>query len=268
MDVGPDRGKNLMRAEKLCEHAARNGADIICLPELFSYMGSFAKPRKVAEDLNGPSLSMIKRVAKKRGVFIIAGSILELTPKGLPLNTSFLVGTDGKIKARYSKLHLFDIRIPGRIIFEESKFMRPGSHVTVAKTPFGKIGFAICNDLRYPEIFRKMSLAGAGIIFVVSAFTKFTGRRHWLALNRVRAIENLCYIAAVNQSGKNFDGVRFFGSSVVIDPWGKILKEGPPKGDALVMCKIDLGEIGRVRKQLPALKKVRKSYKMTVFGRK
>lgn len=263
MDVGPCRENNLMRAEKLLARAARRGADIICLPELFS--GSFTKPRETAEDVNGPSLSMVKTAAKRHGVFIVAGSILERTRRGLPLNTCFLVGPDGKIRARYSKLHLFDIRIPGKIIFEESKSMRPGGHVTVAKTPFGKIGFAICNDLRYPEIFRKMSLAGAEIIFVAAAFTKFTGRNHWLALNRVRAVENLCYIAAVNQSGKNSDGVRFFGSSVVINPWGKILKEGPSKGDALIMCEIDLGKIVRVRKQLPALKKIRKRYRLRAF---
>lgn len=261
MDIGADREKNLSRAKELVASAARAGAGCVCLPELFSYMGAFKESRAVAEDANGPSVSLMEELAKKYRIHIVAGSILEKTKRGLPLNTCFLIGPDGKIKTRYSKLHLFDINIPGRIKFEESKFMQPGRYVTVAATPFGKIGFAICNDLRYPEIFRKMVTAGARIIFVPAAFTKFTGRKHWLLLTRARAIENQCFIAAVNQSGKNADGVRFFGSSVIIDPWGKILKEGPLRGDAVIACTIDLKFADTIRRQLPALKKIRKTYK-------
>lgn len=258
LNVGPDRADNLRRAERLAVKAARGGADFVCLPELFSYMGSFLRPRDAAEDPGGPSMSMLKRIAEEYDVYIVAGSILEHTRKGLPLNTCFFIAPGGRIAARYSKMHLFDIHVPGRIRFEESKFMRPGDHATVADTPFGRIGFAICNDLRYPELFRKMALAGARIIFVPSAFTKFTGRDHWIALNRVRAIENQCYIVAVNQSGKNAQGVRFFGSSVVVDPWGRVLAEGPPKGDTLITCAIDPALVDSIRRQLPALKKVRR----------
>jgi len=110
-----------------------------------------------------------------------------------------------------------------------------------------------------------MVLAGARIIFVPSAFTKFTGRDHWIALNRVRAIENQCFIAAVNQSGKNADGVHFFGSSMIIDPWGRVLKEGPSKGDAIVTCAIDLSLVDKIRRNLPALKKVRDFYRIKFF---
>lgn len=241
------------------------GAQLICLPELFSYMGSFRHPRRIAEDVRGPSIAMLRRLAEEYAIHIVAGSILERRPGRLPLNTCFFLGPDGGTISRYSKLHLFDIRVPGKIRFEESRCMRPGSHASVAWTPFGMVGFAICNDLRYPELFRRMALAGARIIFVPSAFTKFTGRDHWIALNRVRAIENQCYIVAVNQSGKNSGGVRFFGSSLVADPWGKVVKEGPPRGDSIIACTIDLKRVDLIREQLPALRKVRKSCRLRVW---
>jgi predicted amidohydrolase len=266
MDVGPDRTENLRTAWLLTDRAARGGADIVCLPELFSFGGPFRHPRRIAESKTSPSVMLLRRLAEEYGISIVAGSILERTPGRLPLNTCFFIGPTGKIVARYSKLHLFDIHIPGKILFRESKSMRRGRHATVAATPFGIVGFAICNDLRYPELFRRMATAGARIIFVPSAFTKFTGREHWIALNRVRAIENQCYVAAVNQSGKNAAGVHFFGSSVIVDPWGKILKEGPPKGDALVSCTIDLARVDEIRRQLPALKKILPSYPLKRMG--
>jgi deaminated glutathione amidase len=260
LDVGPDRTDNLNRAKKLVSRAAKRGSDIVCLPELFSYMGSFHDPNSVAETESGPSLSMLRELADRHKIFIVGGSILMKRRQGLPSNTCFMIDHGGKIVSRYSKMHLFDIEIPGKIKFLESKFMCPGRSVSVTNSRFGKLGAAICNDLRYPELFRKMSIAGCRIIFVPAAFTKFTGRDHWIALNRVRAIENQCYIVAVNQSGMNTTGVHFFGSSLIIDPWGKVLKEARPDGDQLITCKIDLGFVDKIRKQLPALAKIRKSY--------
>jgi predicted amidohydrolase len=266
LDVGPDREDNLDRALKLIARAAKRNADIVCLPELFSYMGSFARPKQAAEPRLGLSISTMRKAARDFGLYIVAGSILERAPRGLPLNTCYFIGPSGRIISRYSKLHLFDIDIAGKIHFHESKAMQTGRHITVVNTPFGMVGFAICNDLRYPEIFRKMALAGARIIFVPSAFTKFTGRDHWIALNRVRAIENQCYIIAVNQSGKNISGVRFFGSSIIVDPWGKVLREGPPKGDAIITCDLNLLLVDKIRRQLPALKKVRRLYPIRRFS--
>jgi len=265
MDVGPDRDKNLSRAKTLIEKAMNENPDVICLPELFSYMGSFHDPQSVAETKRGPSITMLCDIAAHHRVHIVAGSVLERTSKGRPKNTCFFIGPNGRIISGYSKMHLFDIHVPGKIRFEESKFMTPGKNVAVAKTSFGRVGFAICNDLRYPEIFRRMILAGARIIFLPAAFTKFTGRDHWISLIKVRAIENQCYVVAVNQSGKNADGVRFFGSSIACDPWGNFIKEGPPKGDAVLACEIDLGNVDRIRRDLPALKKIRRSYPLRIY---
>ena len=262
MDVGPDREKNLAKTHHLIDSAARKKPDIICLPELFSYMGSFHNSKSVAESKSGPSLTLIKELAVKHRTYIVAGSILEKTAKGLPKNTCYTVSPKGKILSSYSKMHLFDIHVPGKIRFNESNSMQPGKSATILKTPFGKIGFAICNDIRYPELFRKMVLAGAEIIFLPAAFTKFTGRKHWIALNKVRAIESQCYVIAVNQSVKNVDGVRFFGASLASDPWGKILCEGPAKGDTILTCTINMSDLRKIRQHLPALEKIHKSYRV------
>lgn len=261
-DVGADLDRNLDKAKRLVEHAAHRGADIVCLPELFHYMGPFKKFRGVVETANGPSIDLMRDLAKKFQIHIVAGSILEKFGRKKPKNTCFVISPSGDIICRYSKMHLFDINIPGKIRMEESKAMSPGRQAAIVKTKFGTFGFAICNDLRYPELFRKMVLAGAEIIFVMAAFTKFTGRDHWLALNRVRAIENQCFIVAVNQSGKSASGIRFFGSSIAVDPWGRILAEGPPRGDAVILCDIDLGLAMRLRRHLPALGKIRASYRL------
>jgi predicted amidohydrolase len=168
-------------------------------------------------------------------------------------------------------MHLFDFEerppLPLReregvrgIIYLESKAMAAGKNLTVAKTPFGKIGFVICNDLRYPEAFRKLTLAGCRIIFNSSAFTERTGKEHWHGLNRVRAFENQLYIVSTNQSGHNADGVKYYGHSIVVDPWGNIVTEGPSDGDVILYADIDLGKVDEIRKQLPALKKIHKKY--------
>lgn len=256
LDVGPDRNDNLARAQALIARAAQQGATVACLPELFHYMGDFHPPCPAAETPSGPSITSLRQLAATHRMMIVAGSLLERRGKGLPLNTTLLIDRTGAIRARYSKMHLFDIAIPGKIHYSESTVMRPGSSATIAQTPVGVFGFAICNDLRYPELFRRMIVAGAEVIFVPAAFTRFTGRDHWLALTRVRAIENQCFIVAVNQSGRNDRGVEFFGSSLVVDPWGRVLTEGPGHGDKLLTCKIDLTICRTLRKQLPALRKI------------
>ncbi|MBU1568968.1 MAG: carbon-nitrogen hydrolase family protein, partial [Proteobacteria bacterium] len=238
-----DKSANLEKAERYCREAARNGAGIITLPEMFNWMGPFSETKKVAETKDGPAITMLRSIAHESGCYIVAGSILERQNKGLPLNTTFFVGRKGEIISRYSKMHLFDLEIPGEIEYLESKAMAAGRNLAVAKTPFGKVGFVICNVLRYPEAFRKLTLAGCKIIFNSSAFTERTGKEHWHGLNRVRAFENLIYIVSTNQSGHNADGVKYYGHSMVVDPWGKIVTEGPPDGDVILYADIDLSKV-------------------------
>lgn len=265
MDVGPDIHDNLERAYGLCRKARGRGGDILCLPELFSYMGHFHDPRELALTIGRRSLDALKAMASDFRSYIVGGSVLEPQRRGLPRNTCYFVSPKGKIVSKYSKIHPFDIHVPGKIRFEESKYTQAGKTVSLADTPFGKIGFAICNDIRYPEIFRRLVLAGAETIFITAAFTKFTGREHWIALNKVRAVENQCFIVSVNQSGKNIDGVRFFGSSLACDPWGNVIAEAPGKGDAVIIVDIETSMLKRIRRELPALKKIRKSYPVKCY---
>ncbi len=279
LDVGADKAANLAKAERYCREAARSGADIIALPEMWNWMGPFDRTREVAENENGPSIRMLKKIAKEFKCFIVGGSIMERQKKGLPRNTTFFIGHKGEVVCKYSKMHLFDFEelpplplpvpseVEGReragvrgIRYLESKAMVPGKYLCIAKTPFGKVGFVICNDLRYPEAFRKLMHAGCKIIFNSSAFTERTGKEHWHSLNRVRAFENQLYIVSTNQSGHNADGVKYYGHSMVVDPWGKIVTEASPVGDIILYADIDLGKVDEIRKQLPALKKILKSY--------
>jgi len=262
LDVGADKNANIEKAEYYCREAARNGVNIIALPEMFNWMGPFAETKKIAETKDGPAITTLRSVAHEFGCYIVAGSILEKQKKGLPLNTTFFIGRKGEIISRYSKMHLFDLEIKGEIKYLESKAMAAGKNLTVAKTPFGKIGFVICNDLRYPEAFRKLTLAGCKIIFNSSAFTERTGKEHWHSLNRVRAFENQLYIISTNQSGHNAEGVKYYGHSIAVDPWGKIVTEGPSDGDVILYANIDLGKVDEIRKQLPALKKIYRNYRI------
>jgi predicted amidohydrolase len=262
LDVGPDKKANLSKAEHFIREAGRNKADIIALPEMFNWMGPFGKTRESAEDENGPSIKMLKNLAKEYKCIIVGGSILEKNGNKLPFNTTFLFGRRGEILSKYSKMHLFDYETSN---YMESEAMTPGKNLAAAKISFGKIGFAICNDLRYPEMFRRLTLAGCVIIFNSSAFTELTGKEHWHSLNRVRAFENQLFIVSTNQSGKNADGVKFYGHSIVVDPWGRIVTEGPPDGDIILYANIDLGKVDEIRKKLPALKKIRRKYIIVSF---
>lgn len=269
LDVGSDKKANLAKAEHHMMEATKYKVNIITLPEMFNWMGKFSQTREVAEYEDGPSVKMLRKIAKERRCFIVGGSILERIGNKLPLNTTYFIDRKGEIISKYSKLHLFDYSVKkekglysdnGDISYEESMAMSPGRNLTVARTPFGKIGFAICNDLRYPEMFRKLALAGCNIIFNCCAFTERTGKEHWHSLNRVRAFENQLYMVSTNQSGYNADGLKYYGHSMVVDPWGKILAEGPPDGDIILYTKVDLMKVKQIRRQLPALKKIRKTY--------
>lgn len=251
-----DKAQNILRAAKLINLAKKRGAEVVCLPELFNYMGKM-DDKRAFESSVGNTISILKDIAKTLGIHIVAGSILIKQTRKLPKNVCFFISPTGKVISSYAKMHLFDIHIPKKITFEESKFMSAGDHATVAKTKFATFGFAICNDLRYPELFRALVKNGAEIIFIPSAFTKFTGKDHWLALTKVRAIENQSYVVAVNQCGENADGVKFFGESVAFDPWGNVVGKVKGEKEGFSVFEIDMKALRNVRKHLPALKKIR-----------
>src|SRR6185436_14705581 len=187
-----------------------------------------------------------------------AGTIaLKNTGHRKPSNASILFAPDGTIAAVYRKMHLFDVAIPGKAEFRESRLVAAGDAPVVASTPFGAFGLSVCYDLRFPELYRHLALAGATVLFVPSAFTAYTGRAHWTALLRARAIENLAYVVAPAQWGRHYAGRRTYGHTCVIDPWGRVVALRK-SGTGVVLARIDPARVARLRRELPALAHVRR----------
>jgi deaminated glutathione amidase len=256
-----NKKKNLAVATALMTRAVRQGAELITLPECFSFLGTHSEMLKEAENLEtGLTFKTMSEFAKKNEVFVLAGSIPVVGNKKEDKrlhNRSVLFGPEGKILAQYDKIHLFDSEITGLGSYRESETFSPGSELEIAETPFGKVGLTICYDLRFPEIYRALALKGARMIFVPSAFTMYTGKDHWLPLLKARAIENQVFIIAPAQIGKHSNKQTSFGKSCIIDPWGNIIALAPDC-ETVIVADIDFKFLSKVRKELPVLKHYRK----------
>ncbi|ANM31506.1 hypothetical protein ABI59_20950 [Acidobacteria bacterium Mor1] len=249
-----DIERNVKAAERLVRKAAAAGADLVALPENFAYLRPEGKPLAFRDELGGPLYRRMSELAAECGCWFLAGSFPERIPRSRKVyNTSVLFDPKGREASVYRKLHLFDIAISGGTTFKESATVKPGPEPVVASTPLGKLGLSICYDLRFPEMYRYLAGRGARVLFVPAAFTAYTGKAHWLALLRARAIENLCWVVAPAQDGHHGEGRESFGHTVVFDPWGETagLKR---HGAGIVSCTIDLGAVERVRRGLPALR--------------
>jgi predicted amidohydrolase len=167
-------------------------------------------------------------------------------------NRSFLIGPDGRIAARYDKIHLFDVNLPSGETYRESNTVAPGDDAVVANLPWARVGLSVCYDLRFPQLYRTLAKAGAEILTVPSAFTETTGKAHWHVLLRARAIENACFVMAPAQGGEHANGRRTYGHSLIVGPWGDIIAEGGID-PGIVAAELDLGEIAAARGRVPAL---------------
>ncbi len=267
MKSGSEKDKNLKEAAKLINQAIKKKAKFIALPEVFNYRGNLIEAVKFAESIPGQSTNLISALAKKHKVWILIGSILERTRSTKhearsikndlkPFNTSVLINPEGEIVAKYRKIHLFDIKLKGKEILESSR-NQAGKNPKLVEVGFKpnsiKIGLSICYDLRFPELYRAYSKSGAKIICVPSSFTKPTGEAHWHTLIKARAIENLCYVVAPNQAGIGSGGVRTYGHSLIVDPWGKVLAEASADKEEVIFAEIELDYLEKIRKNLPAL---------------
>jgi len=256
MTSGKDKEENLQQAERLIVKATKSGAKFIVLPEVFNFRGKLNDAAKNAEPVPGYSTKFISSLAKKYKIWILIGSLMEKSNvgacRGKPFNTSILINLQGKIVAKYRKMHLFDIKLKGKEILE-SKRNQAGKSPRIVKINNAKVGLSICYDLRFPELYRYYSKLGAEILCIPSSFTKSTGEAHWHTLVKSRAIENLCYVVAPNQAGTGSAGVKTFGHSLIVDPWGKILAEGPLNKEAVIFADIDLDYLKKIRANLPAL---------------
>ena len=253
-----DRKRNLDTAEDLAAEAAGRGAEVIAFPENVADLRAEGARRPPAESVNGPTAARFALMAVRHRAWVLAGTIGLRHARGHKRhNASILFAPDGKVAAIYRKMHLFDVAIPGRAVFRESTTIAPGNAPIVARTPFAAFGLSICYDLRFPELYRHLAMAGATVLFVPSAFTAYTGRAHWTALLRARAIENLAYVVAPAQWGRHAAGRVSYGHTCVVDPWGRVVAERP-RGPGVVLARIDPARVARLRRELPVLDHVRR----------
>ena len=261
MSAADDKEANLEKTEALVRQAAGQGCALAALPELFSFLSGHREIVARAESIPGLTSERMCALARECDLTLLAGSMGERVEAGddkRAYNTSLLISPEGKILAKYRKMHLFDVDLADSPPVKESQWIKRGSEVSVTEWPLGRIGQAICYDLRFPELFRALSDRAAEVICVPSAFTEKTGRAHWEVLLRARAIENQAFVVAPNQYGEQIPGVPLFGHSMIIDPWGVVLgvaeetAEGC-QGDAVVTAEISLQRLHDVRSQIPAL---------------
>jgi nitrilase len=256
MTSGPDVAANLEQARVLLEEAAERGARLAALPENFSFMGlKDADKRAVAEsDGAGPAQEFLAATARRLRLWIVGGTVpLRSGGDGRVAAASLVYDSDGRRAARYDKIHLFDVDIPGRPeSYRESANVAPGALPALIDTPVGRLGLSVCYDVRFPELYRYLSAAGAQLLVVPSAFTSPTGRAHWEPLLRARAIENLCYVLAPAQSGFHPSGRETYGDSMIVDYWGRVLQR-VPRGRGCAIAEVDLERQAGVREGFPAL---------------
>jgi deaminated glutathione amidase len=256
MTSGPDVTANLEQARVLLEEAAGRGARLAALPENFSFMGlKDADKRALAEtDGRGPAQDFLAASARRLRLWIVGGTVpIAAGGDGRVAAASLVYSSDGERLARYDKIHLFDVDIPGRgESYRESAHVAAGSEPAVVDTPLGRLGLSVCYDVRFPELYRHLSSAGAQLLAVPSAFTSPTGRAHWETLLRARAIENLCYVLAPAQSGFHPSGRETYGDSMIVDYWGRVLQR-LPRGRGCAVADIDLEGQANVRESFPAL---------------
>lgn len=250
-----DVERNLQKSNELAEQAAKQGASWLLYPENAPYLGKDREKLSVAEPIDGPIVDAYREIASKHGCWVTLGSFPEKSPSpDHTYNTQLLIQPDGEIASVYRKMHLFDVELEDGTILEESASILGGDVIETAMVEADGesfcAGLSICYDLRFPEFYRELRARGAHVLTVPAAFTLQTGREHWHALLRARAIENQCYVLAPDQWGYHFAGRASFGQSVAYDPWGRMLGCAPERECAFVV-ELDMPSLESVRKKMP-----------------
>jgi predicted amidohydrolase len=256
--AGPDPEPNLKEISGLIRQARQAGAELIMTPEVSNFIESGKRRRERARrEADDPFLAGLRELAQETGAWILAGSLVidpaDNSGDDRLANRSFLIDAAGGIVARYDKIHMFDIDLPGGESYRESNAYRPGSGTVVAETPWGKLGMTVCYDVRFPYLYRALAHAGAEYLSVPSVFTVPTGTAHWHVLLRARAIENACFVFAPAAWGEHAGGRRSYGHSLIVDPWGQVLADGG-EGVGIVTARIDPAEIAKARGMVPSLR--------------
>jgi predicted amidohydrolase len=252
LDATDDVDANIERACGYAAAAAADGARLVVLPEYLQYRGGDEGYRRSARTVPGPFTDAFADVARGHDAWILAGSIAECSDDPeRPYNTSVLIAPDGSIAARYRKIHLFDVAVDRGPVDTESARVSAGGEAVVADVDGVRLGLTVCYDLRFPELYRTLALAGAEVLAVPANFTERTGRDHWEVLLRARAIENGAWVVAPGQAGGP-PGQPAFGRSMIIDPWGTVVAQASD-GVGIIRAEIDTDRVAAVRRQIPSL---------------
>ncbi len=252
--AGSDMAKNLEHAAKLVENAVNQGANLVITPEYFSCLALEGEILLVGErsEAEHPAIAWGKNLAKELDIWLLMGSLAISAPNGKIYNRSYLISSDGNIASRYDKIHMFDIQIDEDEWYRESATIEPGDQAVNADLPWGQMGLSICYDLRFPNLYNTLADNGAFALAIPAAFTETTGKAHWHALCRARAIETGSYVFAACQCGGHGGDKRSYGHSLIIDPWGKILAEGSEE-PTVVVADVDVNAAAEARRKIPAL---------------
>ncbi len=255
VNAGTEIAPNLAAAGDLVRRARDRGAELIALPENVSMMvlGRRKLLDRAAPEDSHPGIPFFADLARETGATLLVGSLAIALPGGAQVaNRSYLFDPSGAVVARYDKIHMFDVDLPGGESYRESATFRPGGQAVVAPTPWGGLGMTICYDIRFAYLYRALAQAGAGILTVPAAFTRQTGRAHWHVLLRARAIETGCYVIAPAQTGTHDENRQTYGHSLIVSPWGEVLADA---GEAVgvVTAEIDMSKVAEARNAVPAL---------------
>ncbi|MEY2699733.1 MAG: hypothetical protein RIQ52_488 [Pseudomonadota bacterium] len=259
MASSPNVSANLLEAGKLIEQAVDEGARMIVLPENFALMGLHEQDKLgVAENEGqGPIQDFMQRIAHRHGIWLVGGTIPIRASEDKVMATCLIYDDKGECAGRYDKIHLFDVHVPGSDeTYLESNTISAGTHPLVIQTPWGRLGVAICYDLRFPELFRRMAMSGMEMLAIPSAFTQRTGAAHWEVLLRARSIENQCYTLASNQGGYHINGRETYGHSLICEPWGQVIA-CIPGGSGHAIAELDMEKLQHIRTSFPVLQHCR-----------
>ena len=253
MRSGRSPDANIAVAESLIREAAADGADYVLTPEMTNILDRNANRVTGAAQIEqeDPALARFRDLAEELRIWLHIGSLAVRGAAGV-VDRGYLIGPDGVVAARYDKIHMFDVDLPGGESWRESRLYAPGDQAVVADLPWARLGLSICYDLRFPQLFRSLAHAGATVLAIPAAFTRQTGQAHWHVLLRARAIETGSYVLAAAQGGKHEDGRETFGHSMVVDPWGRIVAEAGEE-PGVILAEIDPSASLAVRRQIPTL---------------
>ena len=254
--AGLDVDANLATLARMIEQAVVSGAKLVCLPEYCAAYGMTDGRLAVGARPEGEheALRALSEQARRHRCWLLIGSIGLLADDGRTLNRSYLVDSAGAIRARYDKIHLFDVDLARGESYRESSTIRPGETAVVVATPLGRLGLSVCYDLRFAHLYRALAKAGAEVLFVPAAFTRTTGQAHWHALLRARAIETGAFVVAPSQCGDAQDGrLARYGHSLIVAPWGEVLADGG-EAEGVIIAELDLAQVAEARRMIPALR--------------